>query len=270
MILKPMYSTALLALLTILPFHASYAVSENVCDDMLTSGNFSDEEISACTKKYGESDTFKETAEAIKNKRQAAIVKATASVASQNNIEVKKFTIADINKATFNKSVFSTRLEYERNIYVPTVKVVTEGDSLCTFLGYDKAMGVTRLSGEIPPDQANKMGFIITKGLFGSVSTEPKLHVDEKGKYYMRRFEEITCAKAISKEVKGTKDILKEFNETVMVMPGQVDLTAPKTEKSNAVNDSNKPKNKEDRSTTPFSHQRVKLEEDSDSHNGSK
>lgn len=270
MILKPIYSTALLALLIIAPFKASFAVTENVCDDMLTSGNFSDEEISACTKKYGESDTFKETAAAIKAKRQAAIVKTTASVASENNIEVKKFSLSEINKATFNKSVFSNRLEYEKNIYVPTVKVVTEGDSLCKFLGYEKAMGVTRLSGEIPPDQANKMGFIIAKGFFGSVSSEPKLHVDDKGKYYMRRFEEITCAKAISKDIKGTKAVLEEFNEFVMIMPGQGSLNAPKEEKSNEVNDSNKPKVRENRTTTPFSHERVKLPEDTDSHNSSK
>jgi hypothetical protein len=264
MILKQMiYSSALLAILTMIPFHASYAASENVCDDMLTSGNFSDDEIASCTKKYGESDTFKATAEAIKLKRQTAQIKANANVASQSNIEIKKFTLEEINKANFNKSVFSTRLEYKKNIYVPTVKVVTEGDSLCTFLGYDKAMGITKLSGEIPPDQSNKMGFIISTGLFGQVNSQPELHIDEKGKYYMRRFEEITCAKAISKDIKGTKEILKEFNETVMIIPGQVDLTAPKVEKSKEVNDSNRPKVKVDKSSTPYSYQRVKIEEDS-------
>jgi hypothetical protein len=199
-----------LTFLAVVPFGVVHAVSENTCDNMIKSGNFSDKDIQDCVKKFGESDSYKQNM-AAKNAKEAADNAAKAKGASvKGNIETKKFTENELK--IFGKPIFSDRLKW-KNKAVADEKKITEGDSLCKYLGYDKAMSSERQ--EILADDAVGKGFTIGKALFGGVNKEPELYTEKDEKYTVRKFTEIICARVISKSVDGTMEELKKITEQI-------------------------------------------------------
>lgn len=226
------FSFTLLASFSVVPTHAAI---KNVCDDMMASGKSTDEQVAKCVAKFGESDTYKENIQKKKWQQDVDRAKNAEAAARKGNIEAKKFTSKDLSDAAFGKSFYAYRIDYS-NIRKPKEKRITDGDSLCSYLGYDKALKSV-VSEEILPTEANGNGFIIDTNIFGGVKKEPELYVDKDEKYTTRRYKEITCAKVISKDVDGTLEELRKAVEDVAIIPGNDDLNPPKLEKVKSVND---------------------------------
>ena len=221
------------SLLALYPVEQIYAASKNLCDDMVASGKSTDAQIAKCIAKFGESDFYKENNQKKKWQEEVNAAKSAEEAAKKANIEAKKFTSAELDEAGFGKPFFAFRVDYS-NIYKPKEKRITEGDALCKYLGYEKALK-SLVSAEIHPTDANKNGFIIDTNFIGTVSKEPEMYVDKNEKYTVRKYVEITCAKVSSPEVKGTADELEKVAEDLIVL-NEI-INAPKEEKGSTVND---------------------------------
>jgi len=204
------------SLLAVYPQTGVMAASKNLCDEMVASGKSTEAQIAKCIAKFGESDFYKENNQKKKWQEEVNAAKATEEVARKANIQAKKFTSAELDEAGFGKPFFAIRVDYS-NINKPKEKRITEGDSLCKYLGYEKALK-SIVSAEIMPGEANKNGFIVDTNLFGSVSKEPEMYVDKDEKYTVRKYVEITCAKVSSEEIKGTADELNKVAEDLIVL----------------------------------------------------
>ena len=214
-------------------FSAQSAV-KNLCDDMIASGKSTNEQIKKCLTKMGESDTYKENLQKKKWQADAELAKSADVAAKKANIESKKFSSSDLDDAGFGKSFFAMRVDYS-NVRKPKEKRITEGDALCKYLGFDKALK-SIVSAEIMPGEANKNGLIVDTSFLGVVSKEPELYVDKDEKYTVRKYVEITCAKVKSKEIAGTGDELSKVAEDLIVL--NETFNAPKSDdKSSAFND---------------------------------
>lgn len=213
-------------------------VNKNVCDDLVASGKSTEEQIQKCIAKFGESETYK--ANAAKKKWDSDVEKAKANqdVAIRANIETKKFTKKDIDEAGFGKAIFAIQVDYS-NPRKPKEKRITEGDALCKYLGYEKALK-SIVSGEIMPGIANKNGLVIDTGFFGGVKSEPELYEDKKEKYTVRRYEEITCAKVVSKDVEGTAAELGKVAEDLIVLNEVINDKQMTGHEDKAINDSSR------------------------------
>ena len=237
-----------IAIMSSIPFYAVHSVEENVCDQMVRSGTFGDEEISACVKQFGESESFKENLESMKTKKTAEKMRVAVAEGKEgrtDNIEFKKFSTEDLAKAAFKKSFYSTRIEEKMFSSKWKEKTLTEGDTLCKHLGFDKAASVV-LSGPIPPTEAKGNGFILPSG-----NSEMELYTEDK--YFMRRFKEVTCARGTSKEIKLTKKILGEIKTATTTLNDVENLNAPRIEKSNEVSDKRKKDSTPSTGSAPFS-----------------
>lgn len=222
------------SLLAVYPQSGVMAASKNLCDDMVASGKSTDEQIAKCIAKFGESDFYKDNNQKKKWQEEVNAAKSAEDAAKKANIQAKKFTAADLDEAGFGKPFFAIRVDYS-NIRKPKEKRITEGDALCKYLGYEKALK-SIVSAEIMPGEANKNGFIVDTGVFGSVSKEPEMYVDKDEKYTVRKYVEITCAKVSSPEIKGTADELGKVAEDIIVLNEMIN--APKADKNNGgVND---------------------------------
>lgn len=239
------------SLLAVYPQAGVMAASKNLCDDMVASGKSTDEQIAKCIAKLGESDFYKENLQKKKWQEEVNAAKSAEEVAKKANIQAKKFTSAELDEAGFGKPFFAIRVDYT-NIRKPKEKRITEGDALCQYLGYEKALK-SIVSAEIMPGEANKNGFIVDTGLFGSVSKEPEMYVDKDEKYTVRKYEEITCAKVSSKEIKGTADELNKVAEDLIVLNER--MNAPKSSERTGVNDGPR-KPAGDGKSTPFGYKR--------------
>jgi hypothetical protein len=240
------------SLLAVYPQSGVMAASKNLCDDMVASGKSTDEQIAKCIAKFGESDFYKEAQQKKKWQQEENAAKSSEEAAKKANIQAKKFTSADLDEAGFGKPFFAIRVDYS-NIYKPKEKRITEGDSLCQYLGYEKALK-SIVSAEIMPGEANKNGFIIDTTLFGSVKSEPEMYVDKDEKYTVRKYEEITCAKVSSKEIKGTADELNKVAEDLIVLNER--MNAPKATERTGVNDGPRKPAGDAKSSTPFGYKR--------------
>lgn len=223
------------SLLAVYPHANVSAASKNLCDDMVASGKSTDDQIAKCIAKFGESDTYKENKQKKKWQEEVDAAKSAEDKARKANIDAKKFTAADLDEAGFGKPFFAIRVDYS-NIRKPKEKRITEGDALCKYLGYEKVLK-SIVSGEIMPGEANKNGFVIDTGLFGSVSKEPEMYVDKDEKYTVRKYVEITCAKVNSKEVKGTAEELSKVAEDIIVLNETFNIHKNSDDKSTGVND---------------------------------
>lgn len=221
------------SLLAVYPLTGAMAASKNLCDEMVASGKSTDEQIAKCIAKFGESDFYKENAQKKKWQEEANAAKSSEEAARKANIQAKKFTAAELDEAGFGKPFFAIRVDYS-NIRKPKEKRITEGDALCKYLGYEKALK-SIVSAEIMPGEANKNGFIVDTSILGTVSKEPEMYVDKDEKYTVRKYVEITCAKVNSPEVKGTADELAKVAEDLIVL-NEV-INSSKSDKSSGVND---------------------------------
>jgi hypothetical protein len=214
-------------------FSPVQAAVKNLCDDMIASGKSTDEQIKKCLAKFGESDTYKENIQKKKWQVEANQNKFVEDAAKKANIEAKKFTTAELDEAGFGKPFFAFKVDYS-NQYKPKEKRLTDGDALCKYLGYEKAIK-SIVSAEIMPGEANKDGLIIDTNIFGSVSKEPELYVDKNEKYTVRKYIELTCAKVKSAEIAGTAEELSKVAEDLIVL-NEV-LNTPKKKDKNAAMD---------------------------------
>ncbi|MBC7713259.1 MAG: hypothetical protein H7177_07965 [Rhizobacter sp.] len=209
------FKTLIFSFTLVSAFSAQAAV-KNLCDDMIASGKSTDEQVKKCLAKMGESDTYKENQQKKKWQADADSAKSAEAAAKKANIESKKFTSAELDEAGFGKSFFAMRVDYS-NVRKPKEKRITEGDALCKYLGYDKALK-SIVSAEIMPSKANKNGLIVDTSFLGVVSKEPELYVDKDEKYTVRKYVELTCAKVKSAEVAGTADELSKVAEDLIVL----------------------------------------------------
>jgi hypothetical protein len=255
MTLKPILCS--LTILAITSFSTAHAKSPEMCEEMVISGKSSDEEIEACIKGEGETESIRElmAEKRIKAAQEESKSKSSDQLVVDNNFESKKFTDADLRKAAYGKAIYAQRIQYKGRD--AKVKTLTESDDLCKYLGYEKAIGITTLSGEIAPTISNANGITIDVGLFG---TSKELYKSEN--YYVRSFKSITCAKNPSKD-EVVRKVFKEMKESIETLPGSEDLSPPKNEEKDAVN--NTPRKSKDIKTTPFSYERVKPANQKDS-----
>ena len=219
--------------LSVFPQTHALAASKNLCDDMIASGKSTEIQVQKCIEKFGESKFYKENNQKKRWQDQADLAKVAADAAKKANIETKKFTSADLDEAGFGKPFFAIRVDYS-NVRAPKDKRITEGDSLCAYLGFEKALK-SIVSAEIMPSEANNNGFIIDKNFLGKVSKEPEMYVDKNEKYTVRKYVEITCAKVSSNDVKGTAAELSKVAEDLIVL--NVMINSPKGDRSSGVDD---------------------------------
>lgn len=221
------------SLISISSIPKASAASKNLCDDMIASGKSTTVQVQKCIEKFGESKFYKENNKKKKWQQEADIAKSAEDAARKANVETKKFTSAELDEAGFGKPFFAIRVDYS-NVQAPKEKRITEGDSLCSYLGYEKVLK-SIVSAEIMPGEANNNGFIIDKNFLGAISKEPEMYVDKNEKYTVRKYVEITCAKVTSKEVKGTATELGKVAEDLIVL--NVLINSPKSKNSNGVDD---------------------------------
>jgi len=200
----------------------AFAATRNLCDDLVDSGS-SSEQVQKCHDKFGKSDHFNESQKQKEVKVEVDRAKKEETDKKKSNIEFKKFTEADLLDAGFGKPFYAIRGDYRYRKY--SEKRITEGDSLCKFLGYEKAVK-SIVSPEILPDNADKQGLIVDKNFLGVVSKEPEMYRDEDRKFTVRKYVELTCAKRKDKEVDSTNDMLKEVTEDLVVLNGVLNIGA--------------------------------------------
>ncbi|MBC7429246.1 MAG: hypothetical protein H7336_11575 [Bacteriovorax sp.] len=239
------FKTLLFSFTLIAAIEAQAAV-KNLCDDMIASGKSTDNQIKKCLAKMGESDTYKENLQKKKWQADADSAKSAETAAKKANIVSKKFSSSELDDAGFGKSFFAMRVDYS-NMRKPKEKRITEGDALCKYLGFDKALK-SIVSAEIMPGDANKNGLIVDTSFLGVVSKEPELYVDKDEKYTVRKYVEVTCAKVKSKEVAGTEDELSKVAEDLIVL--NETFNAPKSDDKSAAQNDGPRKPAEDGKTT--------------------
>jgi hypothetical protein len=192
----------------------AFSASRNLCDDLVDSGAAA-ESIKKCQDKFGVSEHAKERALKDSLKKDQDELKKTETAKSKDNIEVKKFTAADLGEAGFGKPFYALRYDY-RNRKIKE-KRITEGDALCKYLGYEKALK-SIVSPEIMPNDADKNGLVVDTTWYGGTKSEPELYRDEDLMFTVRKYTEITCAKVKDSAISGSQEVLKSMTEDLIVI----------------------------------------------------
>jgi hypothetical protein len=222
----------------------AFSAARNLCDDLIEKGSASSDQIAKCQAKFGESEYYKEQLQKKKWQVEAEKKATDEEARKKENIEFKKFTSADLDEAGFGKPFYAIKVDY-RNPSRPKEKRITEGDTLCKYLGFDKAVK-SIVSGEIHPDNADKNGLVLDTNFLGMASKEPDLYRDEDLKFTVRKYVELTCAKIKVKD-DTTADILKGVAEDLVVL--NTELNLPKKDTSAAID--NGPRKPAGESKTP-------------------
>lgn len=196
----------------ILSSNFALAAKRNVCDDLVESGS-SEADITRCIAKFGESDTYKKYIQRQALESGAQSIQNESKIVQSNKVTMKKFTEAELDEISFGKSFYATKKDYS-SLLDKKEEVLTSGDNLCKYLGYEKAIRST-LSPEIGPKKAHKNGLILDKTLFGKIKEEPKMYEDAKYKFNVRKYIDITCAKTEEGISKAMANELKEMVESV-------------------------------------------------------
>lgn len=208
----------------------AFSASRNLCDDLIEKGGASSDQIAKCQAKFGESEHYKEQAQKKKWQAEAEKKASDEEARKKENIEFKKFTSAELEEAGFGKAFYAIQVDY-KNPYKPKEKRITEGDALCKYLGFEKAVK-SIVSGEIHPDNADQNGLVLDTNFLGMTSKEPDLYVDKDRKYTVRKYVELTCAKIKVKD-DTTAEVLKGVAEDLVVL--NTELNAPKKDPSTAI-----------------------------------
>lgn len=188
----------------------------NLCDDLVASGKSTEEQIKKCIAKYGESDFYKEELQKKKWQEDAAKAAKDKEVKVSNNIEMKEFTELELTEAAFGKSFFAFNIDY-KNPNFPKQERITDGDALCKYLGYTKAIKST-VSEELKEEETDKNGLVIGSSLFGLVDDkDPTLWSENTGRYRVRKYKDITCARLKDKSIEGSAEALKSIKELLVV-----------------------------------------------------
>lgn len=239
----------LLMTLCFLSSPAANAARKNLCDEMIESGRSTQDSIEKCLAKLGESPHYKESAASKEVKAEAARLQEEARLVQSANIKMKKFSEIELEDASFGKSFFAVKRERTSSGKIKDSRI-TKGDTLCHYLGYEKAVRSV-LSPEIGPLKAHKNGLFIDTTIFGNAKAEPELYEDKKGDYTVRKFMEVTCAKTEKKDFLGYDEELKKITEDVITMNRW--LNVAKEESSKEVNnDPRRAKKKEEKVPNAF------------------
>ena len=216
--------------------------SRNLCDDLIDSGTSSAEQIKKCLDdpRFGPSSHYKE--EETKNKKKEEITKLKDEDTDKVkvNFEIKKFTSDELFDAGFGKAFYAIRGDYRNHRYKE--KRITEGDALCTYLGYEKAIKST-VSPELWENKdgsikVDKQGLVVDTDFMGNVSKTPEIYHDEDFKFTVRKYVEITCIKRKDKSVDGSKDALKAVTEDLVMLNGELNASSSNGgNRSSGVND---------------------------------
>jgi hypothetical protein len=235
------------------------ASSRNLCDDLIDSGTSSPEQIKRCLEdpRFGPSDYYKDQETLKKKKEQEANIEADKAAKTEKNIETKKFSEDELFDAGFGKPFYAIRGDYSNNQYKE--KRITEGDALCSYLGYEKALA-SRISQELWENKNNtvkvdKQGLILPTNFFGMVSKTPEIFHNDEDKYTVRKYVELTCIRRKDKDLDGSKEAIETVTEQLSRMPDE--LNASQSPKFNEVDTSanNAPRSiteKNTDKTTPF------------------
>ncbi len=219
-----------IVLITSLSTTPAFSAVRNLCDELVESGKSSDEQIKKCQAKFGISEYHLEQEQKKKWQTEATKASTAAEIKKKENVEFKRFSGAELEEAGFGKPFYAIRVDY-KNQYKPKEKRITDGDALCKYLGFEKAVK-SIVSSEIHPDHADKNGLILDTNFLGMTSKTPELYKDEDLKYTVRKYMEITCAKVKLKD-ESTPDLLKEVAEDLVVL--NVELNAPKKDNTSAI-----------------------------------
>ncbi|MGZ3787339.1 MAG: hypothetical protein ACXVLQ_02385 [Bacteriovorax sp.] len=191
------------------------AAQRNVCDDMIEAGTFSAEQIKSCQDEQGVSDYFKEQEKKKKNQEETDQSESATEAKKKANLEFKTFT----NVSKYGVPFIAFKID--PRFYPPKEKRVTEGDALCTYLGYEKAIK-SSVSSDMAPKDADNNGFIIDTSLFGSVSKKPEMYHDEDLKFYARKYVDITCVRRKDKNMEDSDDVYKKLTEDLLILPPEI------------------------------------------------
>lgn len=197
---------ASLVLMSVSPL--AFSASRNLCDDLLDSGS-TEEQVNSCQDKYGVSDYAKSKGKKEERAKKDAEEKASKNEALRNNLEYKEFKEVDLLAAGFGKPFLAKRLDY-RTMRVDE-KVLTTSDSLCFYLGYEKAVK-SLLSEEMQNEDASKKALIIDTSFLGSVK-DPEMYKESDDRYTVRKFVSITCVRRKDKSMEGSDDIMKLISD---------------------------------------------------------
>jgi hypothetical protein len=206
-------------------FNYVHASSPNVCDELEEAGDSSSEQIASCRTKIGVSEYYKakelkrqsEEAARIKSD-QAAVANQKEAAKKSENIETKKFTSSELLEAGFGKPFFAVTDDYRYSQFEQVR--ITEGNSLCSYLGYEKAIKSV-ISPELNQQDSDRKGLMLEKGIFGAVK-QPTLYKQDNPKIGVRKYVEITCVRRKDKKADVTNDALKSAVEELEILPDSV------------------------------------------------
>jgi hypothetical protein len=200
----------------------AFAAERNLCDDLIDSGTSSAEQIKKCLEdpRFGPSAHYKEQEAKKKLKAETLIVKAADSAKKNDNLEIKKFSTDELFDAGFGKPFYAIRGDYRNHRYKE--KRITEGDALCSYLGYEKSLK-SIVSPELWENKngnvkVDKQGLIIDTSSITGPSKTPEMYRDEDYKFTVRKYVEITCARRKDKSIDSSNDILKVVTEDLLML----------------------------------------------------
>ena len=218
--------TLLSSLLILSALSVAEASSRNLCDDLIESGNSTPEQIKRCQEKFGVSDYAKEQEAKNKIKDDSTKAKNDNEAKQKENIEIKKFVADDLFDAGFGKPFVAIKIDYR--VRPPKEKRITEGNALCTYLGYERSIKSV-VSGEIMPQDIDKKGLIVDTSIFGNVSKEPEMYRDEDLKFTARKYVEITCVRRKDKSMDSFNEVYKKLSEDLVVLANEINGGKPDT-----------------------------------------
>ncbi len=218
------------------------AAQKNLCDDLIEGGTSTPDQIRRCQDKLGVSDYAKEQemkrkleAQSAKDKEEVAKANNASDVEKKNNLETKTFSQSELVDAGFGKPFYAIERNYNFNINgKPKETRITEGDALCSYLGYEKATKST-VSSEIGANYADKKGLVVdTRWLIGSAK-DPELYHEDNPSIGVMKYESITCVKRKNKNIDPSKDVYKKITEDLVILPEEINT--PQKDQNTGVND---------------------------------
>lgn len=225
------------------------AAQRNLCDDLVDSGSSSAEQIKRCLEdpRFGQSEHYKEQEAAKKNKIETTKAETADASKKKENIEIKKFSQDELFDAGFGKPFYAIRGDYRNHRYKE--KRITEGDALCAYLGYEKAIK-SIVSPELWENKNNsvkvdKQGLVIDTNFLGVVSKTPEIYRDEDYKFTVRKYVEITCLKRKDKTLDGSGEALKAVTEDLLMLNEELNSTGKRDSNSGINNGSRSTSGKE-------------------------
>jgi hypothetical protein len=209
-ILKEHYMKYLLSLVCLSLAFGLRAENTNVCDALIASKTVPEDQIKKCLEKKGKSEYYLGQVGKAQNEPQAQDESLTGKKALE--LESKIFYEKDLLAEGFGMPFISIRIDYRKKPYKESR--MTKGDAMCRQFGYEKVIK-SIFSAEMPYYMADKKALIIDTAIFGSEKKEPELYLDEKQKYQVRRYVEVTCAKR--KNTKDDAGELDSLNEVIVL-----------------------------------------------------